>query len=49
LRDPHFVERGLFAHQVETTSGKSIPALPLPIAPQFRDKPAAKKAPPLER
>jgi crotonobetainyl-CoA:carnitine CoA-transferase CaiB-like acyl-CoA transferase len=49
LRDPHFVERGLFAHQVETASGKAIPALPLPIAPQFRDKPAAKKAPPLER
>jgi crotonobetainyl-CoA:carnitine CoA-transferase CaiB-like acyl-CoA transferase len=48
LKDPHFVERGLFAHQVSTASGKLIPALPLPIAPQFRDKPAAKKAPPLE-
>jgi crotonobetainyl-CoA:carnitine CoA-transferase CaiB-like acyl-CoA transferase len=49
LQDPHFVARGLFAHQVTTASGKSIPALPLPIAPQFRDKPTAKKAPPLER
>ena len=49
LRDPHFVERGLFAHTVVTASGQTLPALPLPIAPQFRDKPAAKKAPPLER
>jgi alpha-methylacyl-CoA racemase len=44
MRDPHFVERGLFAHQVEIASGKTMPALPLPIAPQFRGKPAAKKA-----
>jgi alpha-methylacyl-CoA racemase len=49
LRDPHFVERGLFAHEVATASGKTFTALPLPIAPQFRDKPAAKKAPTLER
>lgn len=47
MRDPHFVERGLFAHQVATTSGKTLPALPLPIAPQFRDAPGAKKAPKL--
>ena len=47
MRDPHFVERGLFAHQVESASGKTLPALPLPIAPEFRDKPGAKKAPPL--
>jgi crotonobetainyl-CoA:carnitine CoA-transferase CaiB-like acyl-CoA transferase len=44
MHDPHFVERGLFAHQVEIASGKTMPALPLPIAPQFRGKPAAKKA-----
>ncbi len=49
LRDPHFVERGLFAYQAATASGKTLPALPLPIAPQFRDKPAVKKAPKLER
>jgi alpha-methylacyl-CoA racemase len=49
LRDPHFVKRGLFAYEVATASGKKLPAVPLPIAPQFRDKPAAKKAPPLER
>jgi crotonobetainyl-CoA:carnitine CoA-transferase CaiB-like acyl-CoA transferase len=45
IRDPHFVERGLFAHQIETASGKKMAALPLPIAPQFRGKPGAKKAP----
>jgi alpha-methylacyl-CoA racemase len=49
IRDPHFVERGLFDHKVETASGKTIPALPLPIAPEFRDKPGAKKAPKLEK
>jgi alpha-methylacyl-CoA racemase len=45
LRDPHFVQRGLFAHQVATASGKTMPALPVPIAPAFRDKPGMKKAP----
>jgi crotonobetainyl-CoA:carnitine CoA-transferase CaiB-like acyl-CoA transferase len=39
MRDPHFVGRGLFAHEVVMASGKTIPALPLPIAPQFRGKP----------
>jgi alpha-methylacyl-CoA racemase len=47
MRDPHFVGRGLFAHKVETASGKIMPALPLPIAPQFRKSPGAKKAPKL--
>jgi alpha-methylacyl-CoA racemase len=48
MRDPHFVQRGLFAHDVAHASGKSTPALPLPISPEFRDKPEAKKAPPLD-
>jgi alpha-methylacyl-CoA racemase len=48
MRDPHFVERGLFAHDLSSASGKTIPALPVPIAPQFRDPPGAKKAPKLE-
>jgi alpha-methylacyl-CoA racemase len=48
LADPHFVERGLFAFKAATASGKTLPALPVPIAPQFRDKPGTKKAPPLE-
>ncbi len=37
LRDPHFVERGLFAHRL-TLGDKDIPALPLPIDPRFRAK-----------
>jgi alpha-methylacyl-CoA racemase len=45
LRDPHFVGRGLFAHEVASASGQTRPALPLPIAPQFREQPGAKKAP----
>ena len=48
LRDPHFVARGLFAHQVANAAGAIMPALPLPIAPQFRDSPQnIKPAPPL--
>jgi len=47
MRDPHFVARGLFAHKIAGASGKTMPALPLPISPEFRDKPSAKKAPKL--
>ena len=47
IQDPHFVERGLFDHKIESAAGKTMPALPLPIAPNFREKPGAKKAPPL--
>lgn len=47
MRDPHFVERGLFAHEVGTEWGKTLPALPLPIAPDFRVAPGTKKAPKL--
>lgn len=36
VRDPHFVARGLFAHEVVGPSGARMPALPLPLAPQFR-------------
>jgi len=49
IRDPHFIERGLFAHQVAIGADKTLPALPLPIAPQFRDSPVAKPAPKLEK
>jgi crotonobetainyl-CoA:carnitine CoA-transferase CaiB-like acyl-CoA transferase len=45
LRDPHFVGRGLFAHHVVGASGRSLPALPLPLAPQFRELPGVKPAP----
>jgi alpha-methylacyl-CoA racemase len=47
MRDPHFVARGLFDYKVESAAGKTIPALPLPIAPEFRDKQSVKKAPKL--
>jgi alpha-methylacyl-CoA racemase len=36
LHDPHFVERGLFAHRVSGPSGATIPALPVPIAETLR-------------
>jgi crotonobetainyl-CoA:carnitine CoA-transferase CaiB-like acyl-CoA transferase len=47
MRDTHFVERGLFAHEVASASGKSLPALPLPISPEFREASGVKKAPKL--
>jgi alpha-methylacyl-CoA racemase len=47
MRDPHFIERGLFAHHIATGTGKTLPALPLPISPEFRDAPGAKRAPKL--
>jgi crotonobetainyl-CoA:carnitine CoA-transferase CaiB-like acyl-CoA transferase len=47
IRDPHFQERGLFTHLLESRSGGTMPALPVPVAPQFRSKPGKKKTPPL--
>jgi alpha-methylacyl-CoA racemase len=35
VADPHFIERGLFAEQL-AVGGKTVPALPVPIAPVFR-------------
>jgi alpha-methylacyl-CoA racemase len=46
LRDPHFVERGLFAHKVTGPTGAALAALPVPIDPQFRGDPAVAKAMP---
>ena len=46
LRDPHFIERGLFAHKVVGPTGTTMPALPVPIAPQFRAEPSDLKAVP---
>jgi alpha-methylacyl-CoA racemase len=48
MGDPHFTARGLFANEIETASGKRLPALPLPIAPQFRAPRGGKKAPKLD-
>ena len=39
MRDPHFVGRGLFKHKIDTVSGKTITALPVPVAPAFRRDP----------
>ena len=36
VRDPHFIQRGLFTHQIKNASGKTMPALPVPVDPQFR-------------
>jgi len=49
LADPHFIARGLFAHRVQGPSGHSIPALPLPLDPSFRELPGTKPSPPLNR
>jgi len=39
LADEHFVKRGLFTEQVSSSGGdKTIPALPVPVAPEFRAK-----------
>jgi crotonobetainyl-CoA:carnitine CoA-transferase CaiB-like acyl-CoA transferase len=46
LRDPHFVDRGLFAHRVAGPTGATMPALPVPIDAQFRDAAGAIKAVP---
>ena len=43
LRDPHFMERGLFDHVVETGAHR-LPATVMPIAPAFRG-PRTAKAP----
>jgi len=35
VRDPHFVERGLFDGELNVGE-TSLPALPVPVAPGFR-------------
>jgi crotonobetainyl-CoA:carnitine CoA-transferase CaiB-like acyl-CoA transferase len=44
LADPHFAARGLFAHRVAGPSGQTMPALPVPIDPAFRNDPALVKS-----
>jgi alpha-methylacyl-CoA racemase len=41
VRDPQFVDRGLFAHTLIGPGGESMPALPVPIASCFRGPPEA--------
>jgi crotonobetainyl-CoA:carnitine CoA-transferase CaiB-like acyl-CoA transferase len=45
LADPHFIARGLFAHAVAGESGRTMTALPLPLAPCFRAPPGPRPAP----
>jgi hypothetical protein len=45
MRDPHFVQRGLFGHKLENAAGSQIGALPVPIAEPFRDTAKVKRAP----
>ncbi len=47
LEDPHYKQRGIFDWGLENTAGEVIPALPLPLAPEFRAAPSALSAPPL--
>jgi crotonobetainyl-CoA:carnitine CoA-transferase CaiB-like acyl-CoA transferase len=47
MHDPHFVERGLFAHRVSGASGNAMAALPVPIAAMLRGAPATKPSPQL--
>ncbi len=35
LSDPHFRGRGLFDHELQA-GGRSVPAVPVPVAPEFR-------------
>ena len=47
LHDPHFNQRGLFAHEVAIASGKKLHALPVPIVPDFRKAPGTARSPKL--
>ena len=46
LHDPHFVQRGLFAHKVAGASGATVPALPVPIVATLREAPGTVKPSP---
>lgn len=46
LADPHFAARGLFARAVMNERNETIPALPIPIDPEFRESPASVLAAP---
>ena len=48
LDDPHFRARGVFAHTLENEQGATMPALPVPLSPNFRGAPEQpQRAPPL--
>jgi len=48
VQEPHFAQRGVFAHKLENEFGAEIPAAPVSVARQFRADPEKpKKAPAL--
>jgi alpha-methylacyl-CoA racemase len=48
LDDPHFRARGVFDHVLVNEAGQRLPALPVPVAPEFRSPPSEpSSAPPL--
>jgi crotonobetainyl-CoA:carnitine CoA-transferase CaiB-like acyl-CoA transferase len=47
LADPHFIQRGLFAYRVRGPDGSDFPALPVPIAREFRTGEQSRPFPPL--
>jgi crotonobetainyl-CoA:carnitine CoA-transferase CaiB-like acyl-CoA transferase len=46
VRDPQIASRGALAHRL-AVAGREIPALPVPVAPEFRRPPETAAAPPL--
>jgi len=46
LNDPHFQSRGLGKHRIDITGQAPIPALPVPVAPQFRQSPESPQGAP---
>ena len=47
LQDPQFRQRGLFDRRLANADGQTMPALPLPLAPHFRDAPEQDRAAPV--
>ncbi|MBI3433762.1 MAG: CoA transferase [Proteobacteria bacterium] len=46
VRDPHFAERGLWDHYIAGAQGARMPALPVPVAHNFREPAGTAKAAP---
>ena len=46
LSDPHFRARGLFDHKLTNETGEEMPAVSVPVAPQFRGNPDVPSAAP---
>jgi crotonobetainyl-CoA:carnitine CoA-transferase CaiB-like acyl-CoA transferase len=46
FRDPHYVARGVFDHVLTNPKGAAMPALPMPLDPNFRAAPPAAIASP---